>query len=71
MPTTFDAVAAGLKEGTVLEWIDMNYSPLERRAEDPKYSQSHGGDDVDMTDGTTTGQERAQRARARAQDFLD
>jgi hypothetical protein len=28
MPTTFDAVAAGLKEGTVLEWIDMNYSPV-------------------------------------------
>ena len=28
MPTTFDAVAAGLKEGTQLEWIDMNYSPV-------------------------------------------
>lgn len=70
MPTTFDAVAAGLKEGTQLEWIDMNYSPLERRAEDPKYSQGHGGDDTEMADGTNASAERAQR-RARAQDFLD
>jgi hypothetical protein len=42
---------------------------LERRAEDPKYSQPSGtaGDgDVDMADSTTIG-----RKRARAEDFLD
>jgi hypothetical protein len=24
----FDPIAAGLKEGTVLKWTDMNYSPV-------------------------------------------
>jgi len=63
----FNPVRMGLKEGTTLEWIDMNYSPLERRAEDPKYSQF--SDDVDMADGSTS--LRVQRMRARAEDFLD
>ncbi|CAG8589113.1 9815_t:CDS:2 [Acaulospora colombiana] len=62
----FDPVAWGLKAGTVLEWEDMNFSPLERRAEDPTYSQR---EDVEMADPTPTG--RVTRARAKAQDFLD
>ncbi|KAG8847906.1 hypothetical protein FRB91_011335 [Serendipita sp. 411] len=68
----YDPVALGLKENTVLEWTDMNSSPLERRAEDPKYSQV--SEDTDMTDATTNAgaaAARSTRSRAKAQDFLD
>lgn len=63
----FDPVAAGLKENTVLQWTDMDFSPLERRAEDPKYSQFDASEDIEMNEAGG----RSARSRAKARDFLD